>query len=135
MMTFPPPMGVMKLSCFSAVKPVMGWNQWVKWVAPCSSAQIFMPSAMALATSRLRDLPSFRQACHAATALWETYLRMASSLKTQLPNSSGIRSFSMGTSCVNSKYYIVSDCQKTFLTPLVIRRCRRSWTGRGRRGR
>ena len=23
------PWGVMKPSCFSAVKPVMGWNQWV----------------------------------------------------------------------------------------------------------
>ena len=29
MMTLPSPTGVMKLSCFSAVTPVMGWNQWV----------------------------------------------------------------------------------------------------------
>ena len=28
-MIFPPPAGAMKLSCFSAVTPVMGWNQWV----------------------------------------------------------------------------------------------------------
>ena len=27
--TLPPPTGLMKLSCFSAVTPVMGWNQWV----------------------------------------------------------------------------------------------------------
>ena len=29
-------------SCFSAVMPVSGWNQCVKCVAPCSSAQSFM---------------------------------------------------------------------------------------------
>ena len=40
----------MKLSCFSAVMPVMGWNQWVKWVAPFSTAQSFMAAATALAT-------------------------------------------------------------------------------------
>ena len=35
-----------KLSCFSAVAPVMGWNQWVKWVAPSSRAHCFMASAI-----------------------------------------------------------------------------------------
>ena len=40
----------MKLSCCSAVIPVMGWNQWVKWVAPFSTAQSFMAAATALAT-------------------------------------------------------------------------------------
>ena len=34
--------GVMNASCFSAVKPVIGWNQWVKCVAPFSIAQSFM---------------------------------------------------------------------------------------------
>ena len=29
MMTLPSAVGEMKLSCFSAVMPVMGWNQWV----------------------------------------------------------------------------------------------------------
>jgi len=29
LMTPPWPSGVMKLSCFSAVDPVSGWNQWV----------------------------------------------------------------------------------------------------------
>ena len=29
MRILPPPAGAMKLSCFSAVTPVMGWNQWV----------------------------------------------------------------------------------------------------------
>ena len=29
MMTPPSAVGEMKLSCFSAVMPVSGWNQWV----------------------------------------------------------------------------------------------------------
>ena len=52
--TWPSPTGVMKLSCFSAVKPVMGWNQWVKWVAPFSTAHSFMATATELATSSSR---------------------------------------------------------------------------------
>ena len=46
----PVPFGLRKLSCFSAVRPVIGWNRWVKWVAPCSSAQSFI----ALATTSAR---------------------------------------------------------------------------------
>ena len=34
----PPSVGARNESCFSAVSPVIGWNQWVKWVAPCSMA-------------------------------------------------------------------------------------------------
>jgi hypothetical protein len=39
----------MKLSCFSAVSPVMGWNQWVKCVAPCAVAQSRATDAIASA--------------------------------------------------------------------------------------
>ena len=56
--TRPSGAGVMKLSCFSAVMPVMGWNQWVKWVAPFSTAHSFMASATALATERSSFSPS-----------------------------------------------------------------------------
>src|SRR5476649_2362439 len=34
-----------KESCFSAVVPVSGWNQCVKWVTPRSSAHAFIPAA------------------------------------------------------------------------------------------
>ena len=34
----PPSVGTRNESCFSAVSPVIGWNQCVKWVAPCSIA-------------------------------------------------------------------------------------------------
>ena len=55
----------MKLSCFSAVMPVMGWNQCVKCVAPCSTAQSFMAEATSPATPELSGRPasivSFRE--------------------------------------------------------------------------
>ena len=89
-MALPPGAGEMKLSCFSAVKPVMGWNQWVKWVAPCSMAQFFMPSAISLAVSSWREVPSLRHCFQATTASQETYLAMAVSLKTLTPNRLGI---------------------------------------------
>ena len=52
------PSGVIKLSCFSAVTPVMGWNQWVKWVAPLESAQSFMAFATTFAIVGSIALPS-----------------------------------------------------------------------------
>ncbi len=61
MITRPSPVGLMKESCFSAVMPVMGWNQWVKWVAPLAVAQSFMASAMGFATSRGRAEPEAMQ--------------------------------------------------------------------------
>ena len=48
---------VMKASCFSAVAPVMGRNQWVKWVQPCSIAHSFMAVATDFATSAERGSP------------------------------------------------------------------------------
>ena len=60
-MTRPPPTGVMKLSCFSAVTPVMGWNQWVKCVAPFSMAQSFMALATTEAAAESRRRPSFME--------------------------------------------------------------------------
>ena len=45
------PSGSKKASCFSAVNPVIGVNQWVKCVAPCSIAQIFIAFAITVAHS------------------------------------------------------------------------------------
>ena len=58
MMTLPPPTGERKLSCFSAVIPVMGWNQWEKWVAPFSMAQSFMALATTVAAALSSRFPS-----------------------------------------------------------------------------
>ena len=49
-MTPPCPSGLIRESCFSAVEPVRGWNQWVKWVAPRSMAQSFIVAATTSAT-------------------------------------------------------------------------------------
>ena len=57
-MTPPSGEGEMKLSCFSAVMPVRGWNQWVKCVAPLDIAQSFIAPATALATPISRAAPS-----------------------------------------------------------------------------
>ncbi len=37
--------------------PVMGWNQWVKWVAPFSIAQSFMALATTLAIVAVEAVP------------------------------------------------------------------------------
>ena len=58
MMTDPSPQGERKASCFSAVMPVMGWNQCVKWVAPLPTAQSFMAAATTSATAGSRAVPS-----------------------------------------------------------------------------
>ena len=49
---------VRKLSCFSAVMPVIGWNQCVKCVAPLLTAHSFIEAATISATSSSRALPS-----------------------------------------------------------------------------
>ena len=58
MMARPSSVGSRKLSCFSDVMPVSGWNQWVKWVAPFSMAHSFMACATTLATSISSGWPS-----------------------------------------------------------------------------
>ena len=45
----PSSVGLKNESCFSAVRPVSGWNTWVKCVAPFSSAHSFIASATASA--------------------------------------------------------------------------------------
>jgi len=53
----PSPVGLRKESCFSAVAPVSGWNQCVKWVAPFSSAHSFMALATESATDPSSSVP------------------------------------------------------------------------------
>ena len=57
MITPPSPVGEMNASCFSAVMPVIGWNQCVKCVAPFSIAQSFMALATTAAVSGLSGRP------------------------------------------------------------------------------
>ena len=56
--TPPAPSGLTSESCFSAVSPVSGWNQWVKWVAPFSMAQSFIVAATTSATCASSGSPA-----------------------------------------------------------------------------
>ena len=56
-MTVPSSCGLMKESCFSAVVPVSGWNQWVKCVAPIAIAHSFIAQAVASATTGSSSSP------------------------------------------------------------------------------
>ena len=90
MMTRPSGAGLMKLSCFSAVMPVSGWNQWVKWVAPFSTAQAHMADATAFATERSRRCPSAMVFCRELYTSAESRAFITRSSKTLLPKISGI---------------------------------------------
>ena len=63
-MTHPFLSTVRKLSCFSAVIPVIGWNQCVKWVAPLPTAHSFIAEATISATSASRTFPSTMVSCN-----------------------------------------------------------------------
>ena len=75
----------MKLSCFSAVTPVRGWNQWVKWVAPCSTAQSRMAAATALATWVSSAAPSSMVFFRESYTLEGSLARITRSSNTRLP--------------------------------------------------
>ena len=64
-MARPSPVGCRKLSCFSAVRPVMGWNMCVKCVAPFSMAQSFMAVATASAMAGSSGAPCLMVFCRA----------------------------------------------------------------------
>jgi hypothetical protein len=50
----------MKASCFSAVRPVIGWNQWQKCVAPLAMAQSFIALAITSAVAGSSGCPPSR---------------------------------------------------------------------------
>ena len=85
MMTLPSGEGEIKLSCFSAVMPVRGWNQWVKWVAPWATAQTFIAWATALATPMSSSFPSSMVLRREAYTSAERVARMTRSSNTRLP--------------------------------------------------
>jgi hypothetical protein len=86
----------MKLSCFSAVMPVIGWNQCVKCVAPFSIAQSFMALATMRAASSSRRLPFSIVACTCRYVSFGSRSRMTASLNTMDPKMSEIFSISHG---------------------------------------
>ena len=81
---------VMKLSCFSAVVPVRGWNQWVLWVAPFSTAQSFISLATMSAVVILIWPPWAITSITSAKTFLGSRSRMTDSLKTLEPKISVI---------------------------------------------
>src|SRR5688500_13736408 len=71
----PSPLIVKNESCFSAVLPVNGWNQWVKCVTPLLSAHVLIPLAIWLAIALSIFCPALIE---------EVRLLKASSLKNFL---------------------------------------------------
>jgi hypothetical protein len=67
----------------------MGWNQWVKCVAPFSMAQFFIAMATALATSISRRCPRAMVFLSTRYTSLESLDRITESLNTRLPNMAG----------------------------------------------
>ena len=80
----------MKLSCFSAVIPVIGWNQCVKWVTPFSTAHSFIALATMFATCGSRGSPCSRVRFRALYVSFGSLSFITLSLNTMLPKIPGI---------------------------------------------
>ena len=88
MIILPLSLGEIKLSCFSAVMPVIGWNQCVKCVAPFSIAQSFIAFATISAVSPSSRSPSFIERWTCLYACFGSRACMTQSLNTIEPNNS-----------------------------------------------
>ena len=92
------PAGSKKASCFSAVLPVSGWNQCVKWVAPRSMPHCFRACATSFAMEGSSGVWS-RIVCNSASAVsFAKYSRIARSLNTSEPYAMSVRSIAMSRS-------------------------------------
>jgi hypothetical protein len=78
-------MGERKESCFSAVIPVMGWNQWVKMVGALFDGPVLHGVGHTLATLGSRGVPSTWSYAGRGRFPWEA-LPHHPSLNTRLPN-------------------------------------------------
>ena len=84
-MATPSPLTERNASCFSAVDPVSGWNQWQKCVAPFSSAQSFIAPATVLATIGFSGWPCMIVPARLIATSGGSRLSMMSPLKVNRP--------------------------------------------------
>src|SRR5712691_1035497 len=82
---------VRKASCFSAVRPVCGWNQWQKWVAPFSSAHSFTACATSFAIAGSSLAPRRMVSCSDWKMGLGSFCFMAATLNVLAPNTSRTR--------------------------------------------
>ncbi len=83
----PSSVGTIKLSCFSAVIPVSGWNQCVKCVAPFSIAQSFIADATVSAILLSIPFPSLMALLSILYVSFGRRSTITESLNTLLPKS------------------------------------------------
>ena len=79
---------VRKASCFSAVRPVWGWNQWQKWVAPFSSDHSLTAWATSLAMAGSRRRPLRMVSCKDSKMALGSFCFIAFASKVFEPNAS-----------------------------------------------
>jgi len=79
---------VRKASCFSAVSPVCGWNQWQKCVAPLPSAHSLTACATSLAMAGSSRDPRRMVSCSERNTGLGSFSFMASTSKVLLPKTS-----------------------------------------------
>jgi hypothetical protein len=81
----PSPAGPKKESCFSAVEPVRGWNQCVKWLAPRSSAHSRIAEATVSASAGSSGSPEATAAVRRSYTERGRSWRWTAGLKTLRP--------------------------------------------------
>ena len=87
-MGWPSSSKVRKASCFSAVSPVCGWNQWQKCVAPLPSAHSLIACATSLAIAGSSLLPRRIVSWRDLKTALGSFCFIAPTSKVLLPNSS-----------------------------------------------
>src|SRR6185436_17484112 len=75
-------------SCFSAVRPVCGWNQWQKWLAPLPSAHSLIACATSLAMAGSRRVPRRIVSCRDLNTGLGSFSFIALTSNVLLPNTS-----------------------------------------------
>src|SRR5688572_9566613 len=79
---------VRKASCFSAVRPVWGWNQWQKWVAPLPMAHSLTAWATSLAMAGSSFPPRWMVSCSEPKIGLGSFFFIAATSKVLHPNRS-----------------------------------------------
>ena len=105
-----------KLSCFSALIPINGWNQCVKCVAPCSIAQFFISLAIILHVSSSSVKFSWTECLSLQQTFSGKRFLITSSSKTRQPKSSG--SFIIKVTPI--KNYKIKTLKRKFKASFII---------------
>ena len=96
---------VRKASCFSAVSPVWGWNQWQKCVAPLLSAHSFTAWATSLAMAGSSLLPRRTVSCRELKTGLGSFFFIVAMSKVLVPN----RSSTLAPAAISGRERMLRD--------------------------